>query len=157
MPRNLLRHMRCCIVIISMIGLATLTACRSANQLETPRATSQEGSAPVTLEAVSATGRYTVRYAFRPTAVPLNEMFAIDVEIRHTSTGMPAGDLSLSVDGRMPEHRHGMNVEPIITRLGPGAFRVEGMLFHMPGRWEVHFDLSRGGLTERAWMELFLE
>lgn len=154
--------------LISGIGLA-LSSCRSNGEKQAAP-TTQPGPAsrpsttasPDAMEsetgaALSASGAYSVRYFTQPSPIPLNEMFAINVHIINTRTNEPADDVSLSVDGRMPEHRHGMNVDPIVTKTGPGTFRVEGMLFHMPGRWEIHFDLTRGGMTERAWYEVFLE
>ena len=49
-----------------------------------------------------------------------------------------------------PAHRHGMNYRPSISALGGGRFRAEGLLFHMPGRWELVFELRADGKTERA-------
>ena len=40
---------------------------------------------------------------------------------------------------------------------GDGHFTVEGMLFHMVGRWELYLDVTRGPLTERAQFEVVLE
>ena len=31
------------------------------------------------------------------------------------------------------------------------------MLFHMAGRWEIYFDITRGGITSRAQDEITLE
>ena len=45
------------------------------------------------------------------------------------------------VEATMPEHKHGMNYAPTIKGLGEGRYRVDGMLFHMPGNWEVAFDV----------------
>jgi hypothetical protein len=41
--------------------------------------------------------------------------------------------------------------------LGPGRFDVAGLLFHMPGYWELHFDVARENVVERAQMEFLLE
>jgi hypothetical protein len=49
----------------------------------------------------------------------------------------------------MPEHRHGMNYRPTVTAVAPGRYRVEGLLFHMPGRWDLLFDVDSGAGTER--------
>lgn len=51
-----------------------------------------------------------------------------------------AGTLS-RVDATMPEHRHGMNYRPSLKRLADGRWRAEGLMFHMPGRWELVFDV----------------
>lgn len=54
----------------------------------------------------------------------------------------------LQVDAMMPVHRHGMNYRPSLTRLGPGRWRVEGLMFHMSGAWELRMDLRRAGRTQ---------
>jgi len=53
----------------------------------------------------------------------------------------PANAALLKVDAQMPEHRHGMNYKPAIQALGNGRWRVEGLLWHMSGRWEWRFDV----------------
>jgi len=34
---------------------------------------------------------------------------------------------------------------------------AEGLLFHMPGRWQLLFDVERGGRTERLEADVVLE
>ena len=51
----------------------------------------------------------------------------------------------LRVDAIMPAHQHGMNYTPKVTALGGGAFRVDDMLFHMPGLWELRVDVDING------------
>ena len=41
----------------------------------------------------------------------------------------------------MPEHKHSMNYRPTIRALGDGQWRVEGLLWHMSGRWELRLDV----------------
>jgi hypothetical protein len=50
-----------------------------------------------------------------------------------------------------------MNTEAVVTPRGPGRFEVAGMLLHMPGRWEIHFDVTDGLVTERAQLDFILE
>ena len=45
----------------------------------------------------------------------------------------------------MPKHRHGMNYRPVVKPLETGRFRVEGMMLHMAGRWELVFEVDTGG------------
>ena len=47
----------------------------------------------------------------------------------------------LRVDATMPAHGHGMNYKPTEKRLGPGWSRFDGFVFHMPGDWQISFDL----------------
>ncbi len=45
-----------------------------------------------------------------------------------------------------------MNYKPSISRVGnePGRFRADGLMFHMPGRWELAFDLGGGERLTRS-------
>lgn len=54
----------------------------------------------------------------------------------------------LAVDATMPAHRHGMNYRPSLQPLGDGRWRVEGLLFHMRGAWELRLDLRVAGRTQ---------
>ena len=49
----------------------------------------------------------------------------------------------------MPAHKHGMNYAPSLKPLGPGRWRAEGLMFHMPGRWEFVFEIDAAGKTDR--------
>ncbi len=101
-----------------------------------------------TLESMR--GTYQVEYVTQPEVVGLNEPFSIEVLVRRSDGKQLDASLNLVVDARMPQHRHGMNRKPIKTKLAPGKYRVEGMLFHMPGSWELYFDISKAGRSERA-------
>ena len=52
------------------------------------------------------------------------------------------------VDATMPEHRHGMNYRPRLQPAGPGAWTADGLVWHMPGRWELLLVVVLDG-TER--------
>ena len=54
----------------------------------------------------------------------------------------------LRVDATMPDHRHGMNYRPTLQDLGGGRWRVEGLLWHMSGRWELRMDVSLQDQTQ---------
>ncbi len=69
--------------------------------------------------------------------------FAIDVQL------CPASAVLARVDATMPEHRHGMNYRPGVQPLGAGRWRVDGLMFHMPGRWELRLDVQADGAGER--------
>ena len=58
--------------------------------------------------------------------------------------------LHLEVDAAMPDHRHGLNLRPAVSGSALDGWRVDDLLLHMPGYWEVYFDLTEGAMTERA-------
>lgn len=113
---------------------------------------SESGPRPVDSNA----GSYAVTIQPVPAAIPLNEPFDLRIVVV-PKDGSPTTDLSLEVDARMPEHLHGMNRVPNISRLPDGAFKAEGLLCHMPGLWEFHIDIVRGPRTERAQIDVILK
>jgi hypothetical protein len=99
----------------------------------------------------AADGGFTVRWAAIPDPVPTGDPFAIEFELfRDPECATPLADGTLEVDAAMPHHAHGMNLRPKVDPLGPGRYRARGVLFHMPGRWELFFDRTVDGVTERA-------
>jgi hypothetical protein len=79
--------------------------------------------------------------------IAVGRHFAIEVQL------CPADAMLTRVDATMPEHRHGMNYRPSVKRLGDardGRWRAEGLMFHMPGRWELQLDVQSAGRTEHV-------
>ena len=52
-----------------------------------------------------------------------------------------------------------MNYAPTLKANGDGRYRVEGLLFHMPGNWEVAFDVrpEGGGEIQRLTHDFILK
>lgn len=59
-----------------------------------------------------------------------------DMQLRFCGDNIDAIE-RVEVEAIMPAHQHGMNYTPIVKALGPGRFSVSGMVFHMPGTWQV--------------------
>jgi hypothetical protein len=60
-----------------------------------------------------------------------------------TTAGTPVDSATLTVDGGMPQHGHGLPTRPQVTRvLGNGDHLVEGMKFNMGGWWVVKFRVD---------------
>ena len=104
---------------------------------------------------VVATPRLQLAYAARPAPLSVGRHFALDIVVC-PEPGTPA-PLALVVDARMPAHRHGMNYRPTVRALGDGRYRAEGLLLHMPGLWQLRFDLSVAGRIERLVHEVELQ
>jgi len=100
-------------------------------------------------------GTYEVRWKNRSGEIELGQAFELEVNVRRADGGEL--EESLAFDARMPEHGHGMNREAAVKALGGGRFEVAGVFLHMPGYWELYFDLTRGALTERAQASLDLD
>jgi cytochrome c peroxidase len=82
---------------------------------------------------------------YKVPAVQVGAHFALDVSACAKSGPAPE---ALKVDAHMPAHRHGMNYAPKVSAIGPGTWRAEGFLFHMPGGWELVFELRSGGVSD---------
>lgn len=82
----------------------------------------------------------TLRLAWKRLSGPIRvgKPFAIEVAACLTSG---AAIRQLRVDATMPAHGHGMNYKPTEKKLGPGWSRFDGFVFHMPGKWQISFDL----------------
>ena len=79
-------------------------------------------------------------------AIKQSKLFSVEVQV------CPATALLTRVDATMPEHLHGLNYRPSVQRIGDakdGRWRADGLMFHMPGRWELRFDVQADGRTEK--------
>jgi hypothetical protein len=88
-----------------------------------------------------------------PPAIVIGRHFAVETLV--CAEG-PAAVLA-HVNADMPEHRHGMNYRPTIAAKGAGRWVADGLLFHMPGRWQLSFDVERDGRRTRLATDLLVE
>ena len=75
--------------------------------------------------------------------------------------GAPLSNASIEVRGGMPDHDHGLPTRPEVTgEVEPGVYLLQGLRFHMPGRWLLEFiialDGEEGGNEDGASLELNL-
>lgn len=91
----------------------------------------------------------TLVFAPRGGPIKIGQPFSLDIAV------CPA-PRALTLDADMPAHRHGMNYRATVQSLGDGRYRAEGLLWHMPGRWRLQFDVERAGTgrerLEREWV-----
>ena len=148
---------------LSLILLLAATGCRTAGtpgREATPVApvdAEPEPRAPQEFSNLSRAGKYLV--SWRPVGgpIPLNETFELDVRLAHAEGENPVTGAEVYVDAAMPEHNHGMLRQPQAHEVDPGVYRVEGMLLHMTGYWQVFVNVIEGGVAETADFELTLE
>ena len=81
-------------------------------------------------------GKFMVSYKSDLDPVTINKLHTWTLHVAD-SAGKPVDNATVAIDGGMPEHNHGMPTQPIVTSLGGGDYRAEGMKFQMPGRWTV--------------------
>lgn len=71
--------------------------------------------------------------------IPLSQPF--DVQLLFC--GEDADQIkAVDVKAIMPAHQHGMNYAPVVTARGDGRYSVSGMVFHMPGLWEMQIKTT---------------
>jgi hypothetical protein len=100
-------------------------------------------------------GRYTVELQTSPSPIVVNQPF--DVSVTVTPKSATAGAVEVVIDARMPAHFHGMNRVPKLSRGAGNTWKAEGLLFHMSGHWELYVDITEGGATERAQVDVDLK
>lgn len=105
----------------------------------------------------TAEGLYTVSYRPDLGSVPVNQIQIWTLHVE-TPAGEPVTDATISVDGDMPQHGHGLPTRPQVTQhLGNGDYRVEGLKFHMPGWWVMDFVITAGGQTDQVRFNMLLQ
>ena len=77
--------------------------------------------------------------------------------VLYTADGAPLSGARMSVFGGMPDHDHGLPTSPVVTReITPGRYLLEGVRFHMPGRWLLTFAVISDQGSESATLEFRL-
>lgn len=99
--------------------------------------------------------RFAVGYRTQPERIPVGKHFAVELVVCPKGGAQPPD--SVRIDAHMPEHRHGMNYKANVVATLGGRYRAEGLMFHMPGRWEFIFDVRAGDRTDRLTQSLVLE
>ena len=106
----------------------------------TPNAADNTAKGP-TMTAVGKHGLFQVTLQSDEAPLPLNRIHSWTARIT-TPEGRIVDDAILMVYGGMPEHKHGFPSKPEVTaNLGDGRYRIEGVKFNMPGRWEMWFNV----------------
>jgi hypothetical protein len=90
----------------------------------------------VSTSRASAQGVFkaTIRPAVDP--IPINRLHPWTLHVE-TPDGKPIENATITADGGMPQHGHGLPSQPQVTKhLGGGDYLVEGMKFQMGG-WVI--------------------
>jgi hypothetical protein len=119
-----------------------------------PAAASSPLEDPAFERLTSVGGRYEVCWRAESGTLPRNQDCALEVWV--FEDGQPVPGLVVSMRGWMPDHGHGMLRVPRTIDQGDGSYRVEGVLLHMRGHWQLAFDLLRGPEADVATSELQL-
>lgn len=119
------------------------------------------GSAWACGEQLSGTMRhvesatYEIVFTSRPAPIETGKHFSLDLAV--CPRGGARSPEAVRVDAVMPEHRHGMNYRPVVVARGAGLYHADGLMLHMPGNWEIRFDVVTASGTERLATTIQLE
>jgi hypothetical protein len=105
------------------------------------------GEALVGVTQRVAGARYEIAFVPVPAPIEAGRHFALDIVVCAAPGVAPPQ--ALRVDAVMPEHRHGMNYRAAVVARDGGIYRADGLMFHMPGRWDLIFDVVAGERSER--------
>ena len=90
----------------------------------------------------SEAGRYRATIRPQGDSIPQGRLQKWTLHLE-TAAGAPVDSATVTVDGGMPQHGHGLPTSPRVTRvLGNGDNLVEGMKFNMGGWWVVKFHVD---------------
>ena len=126
-------------VVALLAGVMVLAACGHAQK----PAESEFGLGP----RKSAQGYFVA--TLQP-AEPLRvrKMQTVQVAIKD-AYGKGIDGATITVDGGMPEHGHGLPTQPKVTKnLGDGVYQIEGVRFNMGGWWEFTLAISAASGTD---------
>ena len=106
---------------------------------------------------MSAQGLFEVSYTSDLGNVPINQIQSWTLHVE-TADGRTVENATITVDGDMPQHGHGLPTQPQITQyLGSGDYKVEGLKFHMPGWWVMDFTVTVDGQTDQVRFNMILQ
>lgn len=103
------------------------------------------------VELDSAAKRYRISFDAPSEGWPLNEPFSLSLQVSSPHDSVPPPkDLSIEVEATMPAHRHGSTLVPVVRRTGWHAFRIDGLLLHMSGSWQIKLTLTSGTFVDEV-------
>lgn len=89
-------------------------------------------------------GQYAVHLDGVPAALKSGEVQQWCVKVTDAK-GKPAAAVKLKFEGGMPQHGHGLPNFPAVSANAKNQtcpYRIDGIEFHMPGVWQIGFELQ---------------
>jgi hypothetical protein len=142
---------RFAVAMVLVIGVAACAhAMMMSRGVEKP-AESEFGLGP----RQSAEGRYIA--TLQPEQ-PLRVRKLQSVRVAITdANGIAVDGATITVDGGMPQHGHGLPTRPRVTKsLGNGIYEIEGVRFNMGGWWEFKLSIDSAAGADQVTFNLAL-
>ena len=106
---------------------------------------------------ISENNLFQVSYTSSEATVPVNQIHQWTLHVE-AADGGPVENASITIDGDMPEHGHGLPTRPRVTRyLGNGDYLVEGMKFQMGGWWVMDFTIKAEDKSDTVHFNMMLK
>jgi hypothetical protein len=103
----------------------------------------------------TSNGSYTVTIE-ESVAFKTSKLLNTVIRVQDTG-GKGVDDATITVDGGMPQHGHGLPTKPRVTKnLGDGRYQVSGLKFNMGGWWELKFAIAAAAATDSITFNLEL-
>ena len=119
------------------------------------------GAEPPAAEAFGLGPRISANQTYTATLEPreplrVRKLQTVPVLITDAN-GAPVEHATISVDGGMPQHGHGLPTQPRVTRaLGNGVYEIEGVRFGMGGWWELKLAIDSAAGADTVTFNLSL-
>jgi len=104
----------------------------------------------------SKRGLFVATYDSELKPITINQLHSWVLQIEDAN-GEAVTGAKIVADGGMPTHDHGLPTRPRVTaELGDGAYRLDGLRFHMRGDWEVTLTIDANGVSDTITVNLTL-
>jgi hypothetical protein len=88
------------------------------------------------------------------TALKPRKLYTLQVAVANAS-GEAVPDATITIDGGMPQHGHGLPTRPRITKnLGAGSYELSGLRFNMGGWWVLELTITTPAGTDTVTFNL---
>ena len=108
------------------------------------------------LDKQTKEGKFRVALISPDPEPPLQQIHAWSIRLMRPD-GTPIEKGLVYLNGGMPDHGHGLPTRPMtVGEIAPGVYRVEGVKFNMPGRWELIVAIQANGTEDFAYFNLMV-
>jgi hypothetical protein len=109
------------------------------------------------LEKLTKDGKFRVALIPPVPDPPMQQIHAWSIRLMKPD-GTPIENGLVYLNGGMPEHGHGLPTRPMtVGEVAPGVYRVEGVKFNMPGRWELIVAIQANGTEDFAYFNKMVD